>query len=429
MRHVYLIARQEFIKYVTRRGFLISILMFPLWIMIVIYVPQMTGGGPNSPSPHTFTIVDRTGGDFRDAVVAALAHKPIAAWDYVPAPGYLTAADDAHFAAAARRQFGEQRDWSGKRRVDTILVVPADFARHAAAQLWTRDDTQNGAFRSFLSGALTSALQFETVRRIAPQLHDPSILDVSVQLAARNPEHAPTDSTIASLVPIALAIILFVISVMNSSVLLQGVVEEKSTRMIEVLLSCVTPRELTAGKLIGVIAVALTTLLIWALVLFGLMALANHDTVTLVFAALKAIASLDTVPFLFVFFLCGLLIYGSLFLAIGSMAASLADAQSLLGPAMLILMLPNLMIGPVMHDPNGALASTLTWVPIYTPFFMMLRIASHPPVWQLWGGLALALATTVAMILWSARIFARHVLTTERPPALGALLRGLLRRT
>ena len=215
---------------------------------------------------------------------------------------------------------------------------------------------------------------------------------------------------------------------MNSSVLLQGVVEEKSTRMIEVLLSCATPREITSGKLIGVIAVALTTLLIWALALFALMAIASHDTVTLVFASLRATASLDTLPFLLIFFLCGLLIYGSLFLAIGSMANSLADAQSLLGPSMLILMLPNLMIAGVMKDPNGTLASTLSWVPIYTPFFMMLRIASHPPVWQLWGTLLLALTTTALLIFWTGRVFAKHVLTTERPPTLGKLVTGLFKR-
>ncbi len=335
-----------------------------------------------------------------------------------------------HCAAAVRRAFGEPRDRDGDRRVDTVLLVPADFGRgnHAVAQIWSRDDRQNGGFRAFLTGALTAALQMKAVHRYAPQLTDPSFLDVSVDLQARNPEHAVGDTAIASIVPIALAIILFVVSVMNSSVLLQGVVEEKSTRMIEVLLSCATPREITSGKLIGVIAVALATIVIWALVLFVLLALASHGTVALVLSALKAIAGIDTLPFLLVFFLCGLLIYGSLFLAIGSMASSLADAQSLLGPSMLVLMLPNLMIAGVMHDPNGPLASALTWVPIYTPFFMMLRIASHPPAWQLWDALALALATTVLMVIWTGRVFAKHVLTTERPPSLGVLLRGVLRR-
>ncbi len=316
--------------------------------------------------------------------------------------------------------------------LDAVVVIPPGYgpATLDGAQFWSAE--ANPGLRDFVAGTLTQALRLDFVlKSCAASVRDACALtpvetDALTQLAilqARDPVHTGGgNSTIDSIVPIALAIILFVVSVMNSSVLLQGVVEEKSTRMIEVLLSCATPREITTGKLIGVIAVALTTLLIWALALFILMAIASHDTVALVFASLRATASLQTLPLLLVFFLCGLLIYGSLFLAIGSMANSLADAQSLLGPSMLILMLPNLLISGIMRDPNGTLASTLSWVPIYTPFFMMLRIASHPPVWQLWGTLALAVTTTALLIWWTGRVFAKHVLTTERPPSFGALI-------
>ncbi|MEI9990044.1 MAG: ABC transporter permease [Rhizomicrobium sp.] len=523
MRHVFLIARQEFIKYVTRRGFLISILMFPLWIMVVIFVPQWTGG--SGSKVHVFTVVDRSGGAYRDALfcaaerryqrkhvqalaryaaanadmaklarvaphIAALLRDPdapgaVAAFQalnsngapaataggasntrtctgdgefavldalrqaanpgagaffepsydltYIDPPNDLGRSFGPTFPAAVRHAFATQSapGFDDTPHLDSVIVIPEDFGKDGidVAGFWS-EDRSDPEFRDFIQTALARALQLKAIHVYAPQLTDAAILDANVTLQSHDPSRdGARASPYASIVPIALAIILFVVSVMNSSVLLQGVVEEKSTRMIEVLLSCATPREITSGKLIGVIAVALTTLVIWALVLFVLMALASHDTVTLVFASLKAIAGIDTLPFLLVFFLCGLLIYGSLFLAIGSMAASLADAQSLLGPAMLILMLPNVMIGGVMHDPNGTFATALTWIPLYTPFFMMLRIASHPPAWQLWGALALALATTVLMVLWTGRVFAKHVLTTERPPSLGALLRGLLRRT
>ncbi|HEY0301426.1 MAG TPA: ABC transporter permease, partial [Rhizomicrobium sp.] len=372
------------------------------------------------------------------AIVIALrqARKP-GAPDFVPPadtlsfiapPDYLTR-PVPNIAGPVRRALAtEQRAGAP---LDTVFVIPAGFGKApaATAEIWT-DGRPDSDLRHLAREALVRALQFEAVRRVAPELRDPAILDVSADVQARDPERgAARNGAVDSIVPIALAIILFVVSVMNSSVLLQGVVEEKSTRMIEVLLSCATPREITSGKLIGVIAVALLTLLIWGLALLALMAIASQETATLVFASLRATAGLDTLPLLLVFFLCGLLIYGSLFLAIGSMANSLADAQSLLGPSMLILMLPNLMIAGVMNDPNGPLASTLSWVPVYTPFFMMLRLSSHPPAWEVWGTVILALATTALMIVWTGRVFARHVLTTERPPALGALLRGLLGRT
>ena len=505
MKRTFLIARQEFIKYVTRRGFAISILMFPLWIVIVTLVPQWTGGSGDD-APHAFTIVDRGNGFYRDAIREALARDteqrnlqalthyaaayadmptlrrtnsslaqmvdhpnttqarrsfhffglvyaseevfahlkpgapnfdpPAQRFFYQPPPPDLAAAGGANFDKAVARTLRE-RDGDGPLGIEAVVVIPKGYGPDApdGVQIWR--GKRESDLREFVTDSLTQALRLAVMQRFAPALRDhdslkPTTLDTltgPVLLELRNPNRSDgRETAMDSIVPIALAIILFVVSVMNSSVLLQGVVEEKSTRMIEVLLSCATPREITSGKLIGVIAVALTTLLIWALALFALMAIASHDTVTLVFASLRATASLDTLPFLLIFFLCGLLIYGSLFLAIGSMANSLADAQSLLGPSMLILMLPNLMIAGVMRDPNGTLATTLSWVPIYTPFFMMLRIASHPPVWQLWGTLLLALTTTALLIFWTGRVFAKHVLTTERPPTLGKLIGGLFKR-
>ena len=500
MTHAFLIARQEFIKYVTRRGFWLSILMFPLWIMIVIFVPQWTGGGHDN-APHALTIVDRSGGFYRDAILqqvaqdtedrelAAAAHyaaafvdfgqlprstaqmlakpdtvqarrayrslgmvvlvdemtaalkpgapffgPPGARFIYVPPSRELLAARGAALDFAVTRTL---RDGDGPLDIDAVVVIPEGFGPDSAdgAQFWRGKNESD--LRALVTDSLTLALRLAVAQRYAPVLRNrdmltPAVIDTlsgPAILDIRNPNRAGgRETSMDSIVPIALAIILFVVSVMNSSVLLQGVVEEKSTRMIEVLLSCATPREITSGKLIGVIAVALATLLIWAAVFLALITLVSQDQAAMILTSLKAVVSLGTLPLLIVYFLCGLLIYGTLFLAIGSMASSLADAQSLLGPSMLILMLPNLLIAPVMRDPNGPLATAFSWIPIYTPFFMMLRISSHPPLWQIWATAALAVATTAAMIVWTGRIFARHVLTTERPPALGVLLRGLLGR-
>ena len=487
MNRTFLIARQEFIKYVTRRGFFLSILMFPLWIVIVTVIPQWTSG---SDSPRILTIVDQTGGQYAEAIraaigrdnesrdLAAIAHyaggfadlsklppataamlahpdtqasrrtfeavggldaiqaqlrqhlKPNAPAFAMPVPRYVYAAPAPDLArdpnpktigAALGRE-------GGPFEIDAVIVVPRGFGPGAPeAQFWS--GAPRGALKEFVGNALSDALRLSAVRAVAPHVSDNVLLTDGADLESRSPAHADGGSgSMDEIVPIALAVILFVVSVMNSSVLLQGVIEEKSTRMIEVLLSSATPREITTGKLIGVIAVAVTTLLIWGLLLLAMMLLASHETVQLAVSSLHAILTLNTVPLLLLFFLCGLLIYGSLFLAIGSMANSLADAQALLGPSMLILMLPNLMIAGVMANPNGPFATAMSWVPIYTPFFMMLRISSHPPVWQLWSTAILAVVTAILMIIWTGRVFANNVLTTERPPALGQLIGRLFRR-
>jgi ABC-2 type transport system permease protein len=487
MRNALLIARQEFIKYVTRRGFFISILMFPIWIIIVLMVPRWTSAAPQ----RTFTIVDRAGG-YRAAILESLSREdaerdlaalaryaatnidpsgleraqprlarllensqtphavttfqksggreaalsamrpflkptakpfrpPAPRFLYVPPSSGLLLSSNEHFASSARNALDSGRYFA-------VILIPQKFGQdsHATVQYYARDLSDSDLL-DFATGALDNALHRNVLKRYAPQLVDSDALEATTPIETHNPTKANSqsgrDDSLVKVVPIALAVILFIVSVMNASVLLQGVVEEKSTRMIEVLLSCATPRQITSGKMVGVIAVALLTIIIWSLALFGLMALADARTVTLVFDALGSVATFDTMPLLLLYFFCGLLIYGSVFLAIGSMANSLADAQSLLGPSMLILMLPNLLISGIMRDPNGQMASIVSWVPFYTPFFMMLRIASHPPVLQIWGTTVLALGTTAFLIWWTGRVFANHVLTTERPPSLGRLVR------
>src|SRR5207344_393844 len=134
---------------------------------------------------------------------------------------------------------------------------------------------------------------------------------------------------VASYLPVAMAILLFIVSMMNASVLLQGVIEEKSSRMIEVLLSCATPRQILTGKLVGVIAVSLVTIVAWALMLTALMLFATDNAVTMIATGAAAVLDVHLLPLLIVYFLCQILIYGAIFLGIGSMASSLADAQAL----------------------------------------------------------------------------------------------------
>jgi len=484
VRRTFLISRQEFIKYVTRRGFFISILMFPLWIALIVLVPQWTSTAPQ----RIFTIVDRAGG-YREAILDALAREDdrrelIALENYAaanadaerlrrasprlveildspesegslksfralggwraalsevspwlkpgtkpfqpPEPRFVFVAPPARLERAQNFDVSVRPFLEGGRFYAAILI-PRDFGSGArqTAQYYVRDQPDRD-LRAFVTDALSDALHRNVLRRLSPNPADTEALAATAELESHVPTRAGGQSgrneTFDAFVPIALALILFIVSVMNASVLLQGVVEEKSSRMIEVLLSCATPREITSGKLIGIIAVALVTITIWAMVLFALMAMAEASTVSLVFGAMRSLATVETLPLLLLYFFCGLLIYGSIFLAIGSMANSLADAQALLGPAMLILMLPNVMISGIMRDPNGELASLISWVPFYTPFFMMLRIASHPPLLQLWGTTLLTVATTVFLIWWTGRVFANHVLTTERPPSLTSLV-------
>jgi ABC-2 type transport system permease protein len=226
-------------------------------------------------------------------------------------------------------------------------------------------------------------------------------------------------------VPVGLAFLLFIVAFSDAALLLQGVVEEKSTRMIEVLLSCAGPHEIMTGKLIGVVGLALVTISGWALMCFVIAIGLSSDAIGIMAAGLAAL--LPMLPLVLLYFFCGLLIYCSIFLGIGATSASLPDAQALMGPATMIIVLPNMLLGAVIQDPNGTLAQVISWIPIYTPFFMLMRLPFHPAPFELWATAILTVATTLFLIRQMGRVFARHVLTTERPPSLAALLRQVFK--
>jgi ABC-2 type transport system permease protein len=203
------------------------------------------------------------------------------------------------------------------------------------------------------------------------------------------------------------------------------VIEEKSSRIVEVMLSSVTPRQFMIGKLLGAAGASLLTLVLW----LAMAAMATWIFVPgghgLVRVAAFSLASSHYLPLLIVCFLCGLLIYASIFLAIGSMTASLQDAQALLGPTVIVIMAPLLIMPALLSDPNGMVSMVMTWIPLYTPFFMMFRLPWHPPPLQVWAGMALMIATTGLLVWQMGRIFSAHLLTSDRPPGIIKALRAL----
>ena len=126
------------------------------------------------------------------------------------------------------------------------------------------------------------------------------------------------------------------------------------------------------------------------------------------------------------YFACGYVLYAGVFLTLGSLCNTIKEAQNLMGPMMLVLMVPLFLMPFIPRDPNGPLASFLSWIPPYTPFVMMNRVAAHPPVWQVIGT-SITLLSFIVLLLWACgRIFRLGILRTGQPPKFRELLRWLV---
>ena len=222
--------------------------------------------------------------------------------------------------------------------------------------------------------------------------------------------------------PTAFVYLLWVALFSINQMLLTNMIEEKSNRIIEVLLSSVTPGELMMGKLGGIAAVGLTIVGTWCASLVGL--LISSDT-QIARQAFEVVSSSPLLPAFLTYFFFGYLLYGGLFLTIGSLCNTLKEAQNYMAAIMMIMMVPLLTMTFIPKDPNGTLATVLSWIPLYTPFVMMNRITADPPWFDLIGTMALMILFTAAVLWSSGKIFRRAILRTGQAPKVIEWIRWL----
>jgi ABC-2 type transport system permease protein len=205
--------------------------------------------------------------------------------------------------------------------------------------------------------------------------------------------------------------------------LLNNVIEEKSNRIIEVLLSSVTPGELMMGKLAGIAAIGLTMVGSWVLALIGILAWKSSGQSEVATQLYTVVRTSNLVPAFVIYFFLGYVMYAALILALGSVCNTLKEAQNYMGVITMVMMVPMLTMMFIPKDPNGTVATVLSWIPIYTPFIMMNRAAADPPLFDLIGTMVLLIVCT-AFALWMAgKIFRIGVLRTGQPPKLVEMLR------
>ena len=122
-------------------------------------------------------------------------------------------------------------------------------------------------------------------------------------------------------------------------------------------------------------------------------------------------------PIYLFYFLCAYAIFAMIFLAIGAVSNSLQDAQSYMGPVMLLVFAPLPLMVMVFQNPNGLVASILTWIPIYTPYAVMMRVAADPPIGEIIGATSLMLAFAIILARFMGRIFRAAILQSAPPKA------------
>ena len=298
-------------------------------------------------------------------------------------------------------------------------------------QFWAKNLADTKLSRS-ISSALNEYLRTNEYQRlgvdetIVAQVKSTQLLFTSFDPSKdAGEEKVSMADTVRQFAPLGFVYMMWIAIFTVVNMLLNNTIEEKSNRIIEVLLSSATPWEIMCGKLLGIAGVGMTMMLGWVASMIAVLVWMAGPQVEWATTLLEVIGSSGLLPLFVLYFLCGYLIYSGLFLAIGSLCSTIKEAQNFMGTATVVLMVPLMTMVFVARDPNGVLAQVLTWIPLYTPFVMMNRAAASPPDFDMYGSAILMLVTIVAMLWVSSRIFRIGILRTGQPPRIVELFKSL----
>ena len=444
MRKVWVVARREYRAAVRTKAFVVSMVLMPV-LMFASAGVQVLFKKLEDTGEKKFVVVDRTGGELATALASAsekynqfLATDPdtkkqVASRIQIEV---VAPSDPSPDAIAAQRYELSQR--VARDEIEGIVEIgpkvfqvrgdpfqPRDKVDDASAIRFQAKKPTQRQFTAWAEQALNAEIR---LRRFRDKGIDPAAVGAAQEpvplkyqaLTKRTPagtyEDGKEGAQLANFfLPAVLIGLMFMVIMVGATPAMQGVVEEKGQRIAEVLLGSLSPFELMAGKLLGLVGVSLTMAAVY--LVGGYFLAQRYGMADMLPPAL--------IVWFCVFLVLALLIYGSLFIAVGAAAGDVKDTQTLLLPVMLIACLPFFALGPIMQDPNGPIAVVCSWFPFATPFLMVARQSVPPgvPLVQLLGGIVLVLATTLLCVWGAGRIFRVGLLAQGKGAKFGDLFR------
>jgi ABC-2 type transport system permease protein len=451
VRRIGLVAGREFLAAIMNKGFVVGLLLMPaiIALLVVVFPRLMNRNVP--PVRGEVAVIDPTG-QVATGLRAALAPDAIAARRRDSATRALQNApevvrDAATSTPAMDRAIGtppqltilERQANADLQREKQWLTEPvaADGLRHLALIVLQPDavvagagGAKYGSYELFIPQNVDDRLETELYDAVRESLvaarirtHNLNRAEVEAVMNVRRAasvtvavgEERRTNVAFNRFLPFVFAGLLVFGIMIGGQTLLTQTVEEKSNRVIEVLLSAVSPVELMAGKILGQMAVSMLVLALYLGI--GLFALMSFAMIGLLNPLL--------ILYLVMFFLISYLLFAAVFSAVGAAVNEMREAQSLMTPVMLMLMAPWMFATVIGREPNSTFAVALSFIPPVNTFAMMIRLgsATPPPTWQVLLTMLVGLAAACVVTWFAAKIFKVGLLMHGKAPNMSTLIR------
>ncbi|MGA7614815.1 MAG: ABC transporter permease [Thermoanaerobaculia bacterium] len=416
---IWAIMKREYLTRVLTKGFWITTALFPLITAgFTIIPPLLTAKAKASPEP--VRVVDTTG-DFYPILRDVTEKEDKSAGLVPPLEKEELSGRSLDKARHDLNNLAAKGTIQGYYIIDSKAlesgkvvyfarnpssIIGADMLRANVREAITR-------YRLMHAGLAPAAVEAATRR-----------IDFDVQKATNDASKKESGIT-AFFMSFALVMFVYFALIFYGIYVLRGVLEEKSNRIVEVIVSTVKPFQLMMGKIVGIGAVGLTQIAIWLLCAVALTA-PQIATMFAISKDFKPAINGTMLAFFPVYFLLGYFLYATIYAGIGSMFNSDEDAQQMAMLPQMLIIIPMMLLMPVLKNPNGTLATVLSLFPFFTPILMYMRIAAQtPPMWQIGLSVVIMLATIFLMIWIVAKIYRVGILMYGKKPTIPELVRWL----
>jgi ABC-2 type transport system permease protein len=419
-----IVALSEFTTLVRSKGFLVGLILMPIFMAIAVGVQRFTRDATDIKD-RRFVVVDRSGVLFGPLKEAADEWNRANEADGAARTQPRFLPSEATFDANDERARAELSDRVRRDEIFAFVEVPTDaldpdtkstvsyYSNHPGYRTlpgWIGATINREILNQrFRAAAIDRAVVSRLTRRV--DVSELGLLERGTGGAIRAASRVDKVRTTA--IPVGMMMILLFSVISSAPQLLNSVIEEKMSRISEVLIGSVTPYELMMGKLLGSAAISV---LLAAIYTGGGVVMARY------YGYGDAIRPSD-LGWLFLFLSMAVFIFGSIFITIGAACSDLKDAQGMMTPAMLFLMLPWMTWFAIINAPESPMSVGLSLFPTATPFLMLLRIAipPGPPLWQILLSVVLTAITAVAFVYAAGKIFRTGLLMQGKAATLGEM--------
>jgi ABC-2 type transport system permease protein len=435
MHKVWAVIRREFVERVRTRAFILSTLLFPLFMGILVVLPAYLMS--RSTGTKTIALVDATSDDLGEKLAAALnaarigggpAAKPRYSVVRIAAQGRAAQVRDSlvPFTGLSRKA---SDGWDGI-LVVSDSTVPTGKAAYYGANVASFDDMRD-LEQTLRPMVIAKRLQGMGVD-LATVMKSVQGIDLATTKVANGKLTGESGAATFALA-YAMGFILYFSLLIFGTQVMTSIIEEKNNRIVEILASSLTPFQMMLGKVVGVGLVALLQIGIW-IGIASLLASNQHRIMQALGVAGAGGGSPFTLPSMspdlmlvfFVFFSLGFLLYAAAYAAVGAMCSTTQDAQQLQMPVMLFVLAGFFSVFALMRDPNSTMAHVLTFVPMLTPFVVPLRYSISPlPPLELLSSIVVTVLGMLLIVWVASRIYRVGILSYGKKASVRDMIRWI----